>query len=374
MICFRTAIMALTVAGVTLQTRAALTGYHQIVVPGMDTIANDISGDGRVVVGEWSSSTQLRRPFRWTVESGLTFISGTRYTAMSTSRDGSFSAGHGNPASGNQSTRWRPDGGQDNLGYFGNGTSGPQSRGHGISADGSVVVGWSSGTPSDRAFRWTPTTGLVNLGTLSGGSLSPSSYANAVSADGSVVVGQGNNTNVLRAFRWTQNTGMQALPGTNANAHGISADASVIVGEVNHVAAIWTNGGSTLRSLGALAGDGGSRATACSLDGSVIIGFSANPDYERAFIWTEATGMRELAAVAADLGINLHGDRLPRATSISDDGRTILGLSTMVFTGTQPSFVLTIPTAPSGICLGLLLALSRRRRQRHVAQPNRPNA
>ena len=131
------------------------------VEPGGQVIPNQISRDGKVVVGAMNG-----HPFRWTEESGLVDL--------------------GFPG-------WAFD----------------------ATNDGSVVVGWSGVASLDpqEAFRWTAETGMIRLGDLPGGL--HHSRAKFVSADGQVVVGSSHSfTGVedgTQAFRWTAETGMVGL-------------------------------------------------------------------------------------------------------------------------------------------------------------------
>jgi len=88
-----------------------------------------------------------------------------------------------------------------------------------------------------------------------------------------------------------------------------------------------------MRSLGSLPGGiPDSNAAAISSDGKVIVGHSDSARGEAAFIWTEATGMRDLRDVLEnEYGIDLRGWCLGRPNSVSGDGTAIVG------TGTNPS-------------------------------------
>jgi hypothetical protein len=110
---------------------------------------------------------------------------------------------------------------------------------------------------------------------------------------------------------------------------GISADGSVIVGwslqSSGNEALRWNSSGA--QRLGVLPGDLTSEAADASGDGAIVIGFSrpfGGP--EAAFIWDEEHGMQALADVLVnDYGFDLTGWTLSRATSISDDGKVIVG-------------------------------------------------
>ncbi len=118
----------------------------------------------------------------------------------------------------------------------------------------------------------------------------------------------------LMAF---QGTG--TLPGFGSSSMiGVSGDGSVAVGQVsdgiNTLPVLWTLGGG-LHSLGKIPGSSGHAARAASFDGSVIVGQSG----QRAFRWTQDTGMVDLGTFADDnLGF-------ASAWGVSDDGSTVVG-------------------------------------------------
>jgi len=196
----------------------------------------------------------------------------------------------------------------------------------GVSADGSVVVGFGS----DGAFRWE--NGVMSA--LGG------SKALDVSADGSVVVGYSSSANGDEAFRWESGvmTALGYLPGASlpgqSGAWGVSPDGSVIVGASNSEASPtgyeafrWQNG--VMSALGGLPREYFivSEAYDVSADGSVVVGYSrtGEDDRDTAFIWTEATGMLNLAEVLTGLGLDLSGWELREGAGISDDGFTVVG-------------------------------------------------
>lgn len=209
-----------------------------------------------------------------------------------------------------------------------------------VSADSLVVVGsdysdFSVGV--EQAFRWTVDQGPQGLGLLPG---TQRSRANAVSADGTVIVGSSNDVVDFDdggAFRWTSSQGMMSL-GTLPDgrrfgaANGVSGDGDVIVGGAptadgkGNEAVRWTSAGGAI-GLGDLpGGEFNSMATGVSADGSVIAGWgriqdaSSSGSIFHAFRWTEATGMVALGDLP---GGNAHST----AYAISDDGTTIVGLS-----------------------------------------------
>ncbi len=291
--------------------------------------------------------------------------------------------------------RWTAAGGIESFG----GILGSPSYAYDLSSDGSVVVGQSSQTFGDLAFSWTQAGGLVTIG-------SNYSRANDVSADGSAVVGHNNFSGFRRAFGWTSDEGLidlGTLPGdSESDADGVSADGLVVVGSsrriLNNVdysytdrAFRWTIAGG-MQSLGTVAGESHSSASAANTDGSVIVGKGVYNGVERAFRWTQADGIKLLEGfgghtwandVSADgyvavgsvggravrwtgtgdvqdlntllpqMGVNLSGWTLTSANSISSDGKTIVGHGQLNGSISERAFVVFGLPTRTNIFLGL---------------------
>ncbi len=207
------------------------------------SVAQDLSADGSVVVGQGGGGPQVFHGFRWTAQTGMV-----------------------------------------DLGFLPGSQENDNLR---VSANGQVVIGLSAiATPfSTQAFRWTPQTGMVGLGYLPGHT---SSSATAVSADGSVVAGVSDaaaSTAPYEAFRWTASTGMVGLgylPGGGyyGSISGMSRDGKVIVGLSDATT--------------------GQQSYVSTASGDISI-------YTQPFIWTQATGMRSVADVLAAVGADLTG-------------------------------------------------------------------
>jgi probable HAF family extracellular repeat protein len=255
-----------------------------------------------------------------------------------------------------------------------------------VSADGSVIVGQSfSGDGPTEAFRWTIETGMIGLGELSGGDYF--STATGVSANGDVIVGIGHSELGSEAFRWTEETGLIGLSDLSGGyfgsfAEGVSANGRVVVGssfsemsDGTLEAFRWTDA-LGMQPLGDLAGGSfESGAFGVSPDGSIVLGFSDREDGEKAFVWDESHGMRdlqELLVAEFSLGPQLSDWRLTIANDISDDGLSIVGHGLNPDGNTEAWLVrldrpLTAPE-PSTSALTLIIAMSlftaRRRRSR----------
>jgi probable HAF family extracellular repeat protein len=197
-----------------------------------------------------------------------------------------------------------------------------------VSASGAVIVGDGVNGSNLEAFRYDPAGGFELLGRLTGHARSD---ANAVSADGSTVVGQSSvGSTPWEAFRWTEAGGIEGLGNLNSGAFG------------------------------------GSEALGVSGDGSFVVGTAPADIGSAAFLWDEEHGMRELAKILSEeLGLDLTGWTLTRATDISADGKVIVGWGTNP-NGDSESWIAVIPEPSTGwlVAAGLagLTGLKRARR------------
>ncbi len=209
-----------------------------------------VSYDGSTVVG-WSQSNifgqSIYQAFRWTQESGMvslgTLSPGRQSLANAISGDGRVVVGQSNSERGAEVFRWTAEDGMVALGDLPGGAFSSQALG--VSSDGSVIVGSGTSEQGTHAFRWTQPTGFVQLDLEF--PVTSSSEATGVSADGSVLVGwatppMGNS----RAFVWTEFYGLRYvddvlresgvdLSGWSLDrATGVSADGLFIVGIGTH--------------------------------------------------------------------------------------------------------------------------------------------
>ncbi|MGE0536392.1 MAG: PEP-CTERM sorting domain-containing protein [Pirellulales bacterium] len=363
-----TGLIALTFAAPARAGSFSFQGLGDLPGGTFLSLANAVSADGNVVVGQSRSASGLEA-FRWTSGGGMLGLGdlpgGTfQSAAQGVSADGSVVVGEGWKLAGSEAFRWTSGGGMVGLGDL-------PSSAVAVSADGSVVVGSSS-----EAFRWTSGGGMVGLGDPPGFN---SGFAWGVSADGSVVVGTGTSSLGTEAFRWTSGGGMVGLgdlPGGRFNSYalGVSADGSVVVGRgysaSGYEAFRWTSGGGMV-GLGDLpGGDFYSQANGVSADGSVVVGQGVSGTGYEAFRWTSGGGMVNLRDFLVNHGVsNLAGWDLAEARGVSADGRTIVGWGTnpngfteaWIATVPEPS---TITLAATGLACACLLAARRRRRLR----------
>ena len=251
---------------------------------------------------------------------------------------------------------------------------GSYSSAYDMTPDGSVVVGWSfrmgSGAAGAEAFLWTEGV-MTGLGELPGGAYS--SLALGVSADANVVVGFSVSTKGAEAFRWTAGvmTGLGDLPGGTfqSEAWAVSADGSILVGsgqsDSGQEAFLWVDG--LMSGLGDLPGGGFlSAARDVSADGSVVVGSGESDVGAEAFIWTAESGMLNLRDLLVNTyGLDLTDWTLREATSISEDGMTIVGYGTNP-DGQTEAWIARIPE-PSTLAvlsIGGLWSLRKRRYRR----------
>ncbi|MGP1308996.1 MAG: PEP-CTERM sorting domain-containing protein [Phycisphaerales bacterium] len=196
--------------------------------------------------------------------------------------------------------------------------------GYGMSRDGTTFVGYDHAySGRDRAFRWTAAEGAVQLASLPE---TVSSYAYNVNADGSVIVGSILAQSGRHAIRWSESgepTILGVLPGyARGEAHGVSADGRVVVGRSISVTAaqrafIWTDQ-TGIQDLCVLAGgDGQSRANAISGDGRVIVGYSDSAEGLRAVRWVDGGNPESLGV--------LSGFSTSVAADVTDDGTVVVG-------------------------------------------------
>ena len=123
------------------------------------------------------------------------------------------------------------------------------SGAYGVSRDGQIVVGVAKdGCALSHAFRWTASNGMVDLGSSVQGK---ASFALNVSGDGNVVVGYQEAANGVRqGVRWLSGR-QELMPGVDGSvgqASGTNVDGSIVVGRdcrpalgsVDQSAWVWT--------------------------------------------------------------------------------------------------------------------------------------
>ena len=303
--------------------------------------ASAISSDGTVVVGMTTTTAGNRQAIRWNAQQGMVGLGfipgGTASTATAVSANGAVIVGIGDANNGNPRTpsagfRWTADGGVQRIDAL----SGSQlcSVG-GVSGDGAVIVGTCLQS-NNTAFRWTASSGPVGLSQFGGGS-DQQSTAIAISMDGFVMVGAGHPV-LTGAVMWAANgsaTILGKLPGdAEGVATAVSRDGSVIVGASTNNAGIprafrWTQQTGMVDLGNGISGLLGTFATSVSGNGRTIVGWGPEPTGDVALIWDVDHGWRKLDAVlATDYQTQITGWRLTRATAISDNAQAIAGYGT----------------------------------------------
>jgi probable HAF family extracellular repeat protein len=225
-----------------IQNLGYLTGFSK------SSLASAVSTDGITIVGNSSSSFSSRlsgQAFQWTQANGMQgigYLPGfTTSAAQDVSGDGSVIVGTSSfYGSYEEAFRWTSSGGMQGLGFL---PGGSYSVGKAVSQDGQTIVGTAStntGSLRGKAFRWTAANGMQDLDNL--GYFSDNASSLDTSGDGSTIVGGGFGINGVEAFIWTETGGLKPLKsvlssaGLNltgwslSEATSISADGLTIVG------------------------------------------------------------------------------------------------------------------------------------------------
>lgn len=226
----------------------------------------------------------------------------------------------------------------------------------GVSADGSVVVGTVQVNGVLHIFSWTGGT-LTDLqpGAVSG------SYATGVSGDGMVISGYTPGTG---SFRYQGGVFTTLNPATGDNkvfANGISGDGNTVVGYScaggcpSFNAVKWSGGGATATVLNAaLAGQVDGVAYGASQDGNVVVGYAYDGTAYRPAYWSGLAG-HDLGTLSEAAGSVTAGND-GFAYDVSDDGKVVVGTSTVTTGGVYHATLWNVPTpgTSSAVDLGTL--------------------
>ncbi len=309
-----------------LWIRSGSTWTGPIALPrlagGTSAIARGVANGGSVVVGE-STVANFRQPVRWNVVGTIGTISSIPFPA---------------------------DGGYSGVAYA-------------CSADGSVICGDilyappSGGGPPPlpitKAIRNT-SAGTIDLGTVTGapGVSAGVTTARAISSDGSVAVGYGMDaSSTYRAFRHAGTMNDVTSGAWSGFGRGCSPDGNTIVGSQSvsgtTAAFMWTSASghvnltpiATFDSAAALDATNNARRI-CGINS--LTGISNS---QHAVIWDDGLGCRSIAQVLSAGSADLSGWNLTFATSMSDDGTTIVGYGINP-SGNTEAWVATIPMPP----------------------------
>lgn len=330
-------------AVITMAVNAQVVTFEQLPNPILS--ANDMSPDGRYIVGEADQNGDgfADGTYRWdNLTDTLTILPPEGLIAAAVSNDGSTILGDmpdpndPDPTLGVVAGMWTESTGWQSLGYLPNAGECPsRSDGYELSADGSVAVGLSWDGCSGRGFIWTQATGMLELQNLANGS----NRASVVSADGTVIGGFAQGSSSRTPAIWDDTTAGELLDPPNGDAvgeiYGISDDGSILLGtwtKTNPVALAtkWTwNGAGWDRATidaGALLPGWTGIPEDIANDGT-IVGFDFLVGNRRAWIQPHGTGpLQELVSY-----IESHGGDVPDGLplqvcqAISADGRYIIG-------------------------------------------------
>ncbi len=322
-------------------------------------LANGVSDDGRVVVGE-----TLTQGFVWTLD-GMTEIGGL--AAIAANGDGSRITGDVATFGDESAGRYTPGLGWSSFGGLGQfGCDSSLSSAYDISSDGSRCVGLGWSGCSAGAFLWTQADGISALPQLGPNS----SRADTISGDGTVIGGWDEASNgSRRAAIWIENpifgtwSEVLVLLGTPGNAsgygevNGSNGDGSILVGSADGSTEA-TSGAFVIRDtdefelLGLLPTQqfpvsGG--ALDVTEDGSMVVGFQregfGGAQTFEATIWTESTGYVGLKSYLNERGAGIpESFTLAAAQSISDDGRVICGWGYEELFFFQEAWVVVLPS------------------------------
>ncbi len=313
--------------------------------------------------GQWITGWDFNGQFRWSSGTGFDSFTGAANGFPDIAIGGLPVAATLINGGNEEAGYWTPTG----VTYFGGigGQSGTSiSSCYGCSDDGSAVVGlaWVNAGQA-HAFRWTSGTGMVDLGsTIS----NRSSRANGVSGNGLVVVGWDEMSSGPRqASIWPNATPGPVLlaPGVPGEAWAATPTGSVVTGINADTCFRWTQAGG-LVSLGKLpdsvpADD--ATGMSISADGNTIVGIDGNSFFGtpfRPFIWRPGAGMVNLKDLLLALGAsNVAPYALSQAVEVSDDGRTICGISGALPFGPFEGWVAKLPEVAQSYCTAQINSL-----------------
>lgn len=337
-----TAALAVTALAAPATLAQSLTGVGDLPGGIVNSVADGVSGDGNVVVGN-SSAGSGTRAFRWRKGASIAFLPippdfAAFGSAVDANFDGSVIVGSNTLTTGREAARWQNNILQG-LGAFPDAT--PFTIAEAVSADGNTVVGFGRvDTGNSIAFRWTAATQqLEPLGALPvDADFRRLSVAQGVNEDGSVIAGYSNTdlidgTDAQVGFIRTDATGLLPIgvfpagePVTQIN--DLSADGLTAVGTVNDNpdrAFSWSNARGLIELPDVPGGAQQAEALAVNRNGSVIVGIGNDAGGIVATVWINGGPAQSLETILTNQSVNLNGWQLWEARGVSDDGVTIVG-------------------------------------------------
>ncbi len=293
--------------------------------------ANDMSPDGRYIVGDTPTSSYVFD----TVLQTWTYLPADNYDAVAVSDDGKTVVGckyfEFQPGQWAEvAVRWTEASGQwSSLGFLPTAGFCPsRSNAYEMSGDGSVVVGLSWVGCSGRGFRWTEATGMVELQNLANGN----NRASVVSGNGNVIAGFAQGSFSRTPAQWGSTAAGVLLDPPNGDivgeVHGMNDSGTILLAEWDGKANKVTNGGTVRTQIGAgVMLPGWTGIPMDIANNGTVVGFDILGGNRRAWIQLGGTGpLVDLRAYAEANGANIPPDLLlevPQA--ISTDGTLIIG-------------------------------------------------
>ena len=286
---------------------------------------NDITPDGKVVVGTWNFSDGFI--WRWQEDPAPIIVLGGDIVGVSD--DGSVVAGNWDDVSVSARVAgiWTEAGGWQDLGWLPGAPCGTSySTAYDISGDGTTVVGLGWAGCGARGFRWTAATGMQALENLVNGT----NRCSAISGNGSALGGFAQGSFTRTPAYWNPDTtGFVIDPGIDGEVYGFDENGSRSVGTYRtsgdrYDAYLRDAGTGAITNLGSLNSNWDGAATDMSEDGSVIVGYDVIGLAREAWVWTSSDGIISLNDRLVAAGIT-GTDDLFVCRAVSDDGKVIVG-------------------------------------------------
>lgn len=349
-----TLVCGLAAGLATAQTGATFSPIVDPVTGGVAISANDMSPDGRWVVGgiDFNGDFAIDAGYRWDRQTNtFTIIEVDNLffgadPAVAISDDGSTVLGSlpgVADALAEEAAIWTDANGWTRLGFLPNAGFCPsRSNGYELSGDGSVAVGLSWDGCSGRGFVWTAADGMQQLENMGLGG----NRASIVSGDGSLIAGfaQGSTrTPTMWDGKTRQGTLLDPSLQTGGEFHGVRDDGSVLLGTWDQgsgtfEAGMLVNGVASKIGNGAIL-PGWSGIPMDIADNGTIVGFDILLGSRRAWVQPQGNGNLQLAKTY----FNAIGANIPSSVSlqvlqaISTDGTAIIG-----HTGGYGAFLVTL--------------------------------
>jgi len=317
--------------------------------------AYGVSTDGKVVVGK-SDSEEGMRAFRWTEESGLSQLGRLpgkvkESHASAVSADGSHVVGWwvGGKTRSKRSFLWTLEKGSVPLPIRVELGKDLTAEANAISDDGQTVVGNVQLGRGTAGFRWTKQGGTeilyrtVKMKFL--GNVEAPSIALGVSGNGETVFGSVDYEGKDYAVFWHGELPQRIeVPGSppwfKMQSVGVAAsqDGTIATGRLRggkrgqcgFVAKLAKQYDPVIGHYW-LENESGLKMTwpnAMSSDGSTVVGIGEDKTWKGACVWDQNQGVRSILHILSESGVDTDGWKLKEATSVSADGKVIVGMGT----------------------------------------------